>query len=118
MHVSVYTDNLLDDLEDLEPISLADIVRFVRAREDYPKIIMLLKNSKKSSRYFLGLCKRVLDDVQLAGLLVLASDTGDDLYNELMSRASQGDRYHWAMGIASGHLLHREVYSENVHQSA
>ena len=116
MHVSEPLDNILEDLEDLDPLSLTDIVRFVRAHEEYPKIILLLKNSKKASRYFLGLCKRVINDVPLAGLLVIASDTGDDLYNELMSRASQSVTYHWTIGIASGHFL-REAH-ETIHKSA
>lgn len=125
MKISIRLDNLLDDLEDFEPATLTDIVRFVRVHEDLRAITMLIQNSKKSSTYFTQQCDCLIEeensisDVQLAGLLVVAAEIEGEMYDELMSRASLGaGNYHWSQGMATSYLLHKEVTSERIRKSA
>lgn len=134
MKISLYLDDLLEDLEEFRPGSLSDICRFVKGYEHYKPIIMLASNSDRSSLYLYGLgicliqgvCSRSdwdIADVQLAAVLVLIGETYGshhvDRYDKLLSSASlESGRYHWSRAMAASYLLHREVTNERLCQSA
>jgi hypothetical protein len=120
-----HIENLLNDLEDFNPISLNDIVRFVRMHNAFNSILMLIRNSYKSANYFLDQCYCLLEngclisDIQLAGLLVIVADIDTEMYGILVSSTSDGaSKYHWSKGMATSYLLHKEVNSATIRQSA
>ena len=123
--VNPYLDNLLFDLENHEPVSLSEIVYVVRKHGDYNTITMLVSNSKRAAKYLLNQCllliaeKNPVSDIQLAGLLVIVADVDSDLYDEIVSSASDGiSEYHWSRAMAISYLLHKEVLSEKIRKSA
>jgi hypothetical protein len=125
VRISEHLDNLLDALEDFEPVSLSDIVHFTKSHDAFSSALMLARNSVKSARYLLEQCNCLLEegypisDVQLAGLLVIVAEIDNEMYSVLVSRASSGaGEYHWSKGMATSYLLHKEVTSETIRKSA
>jgi len=124
MKIQNHLDNLLDDLETLKPESLSEIVRFVCTHSEFSTIMLMVRNSTRSAKCLLKQCQALADlgtmyDVQLAGLLVIVAKIDTEMYNGLVSRASNGvGEYHWSRGIATTYLLHKEVKSETIRISA
>jgi hypothetical protein len=121
MKINHILDSLIEDLESFEPVTLTDIVTFVRNHEDYSKITMLARNSTRSAKYLLNQCllliseKNPISDVQLAGLLVIVADADSDLCNEMVSSTSNGaSEYHWSRAMATSYLIRKEVLSETI----
>lgn len=128
MKISYHLENLIDDLDIFEPVSLSDLVGFTRSHEDFYQILLLVRNSRKSSKYLYNQCVELLDeedlssDIILAGLLVVVcnmdAEVDLEMYNELVSRVSEDEsNHHWAKGIARSYLLN-EVLSEKICKSA
>lgn len=128
MRIAYHLENLIDDLDIFVPTTLSGVVSFVRAHEDFPQILLLVRNSKISSKYLYNQCVELLDeedlnsDIVLAGLLVIVcnmeAEIDSDMYNELVSRVSKRESdHHWAKGIATSYLLN-EVLSEKIRKSA
>jgi hypothetical protein len=125
VRISKHLDNLLDGLEDFDPISLSDIVRFAKSHGAFGSALMLARNSAKSARYLLDQCNCLLEDgcpisdLQLAGLLVIVAEIDSEMYSTLVSRVSCGaGEYHWSKGMATSYLLHKEVTCETIRKSA
>ena len=111
-------------MESLRPKSLTEIVRFVHSHKETSTITLMIRNSKNSARYFFEQCDCLIDeanpisDLQLAGLLVILAEVGDDMQSGLMSRASAGaGQYRWSQSMAASYLL-QEVTSEKIRKSA
>jgi len=128
MRIAYHLENLMEDLDVFDPTTLSSIVRFVRSHEDFPAITMLVRNGKKSSKFFHNQCVSLLEednsecDIVLAGLLIIVCnldvETDAEMYTDLVSRVSGSDStYHWAKGIATSYLLN-EVLSEKIRKSA
>lgn len=118
-------NNLLLDLENLEPDTLSGIVFFVRSHSDYSRITMMVRNSSRSAKTLLNEClcliaeNNPISDIQLAGLLVIVADVDSELYRELVSSTSDGiGNYHWSRGMAASYLIHKEVLGETIRKSA
>ena len=119
---------LLKDLGDFTPDSLSSIVRLVRSHEEFGSVLFRIRNSNRSAKIFLNLCEGLMlagtnkADIQLAGLLVLASELDSDMssdHSEFLSRASKlSSRYHWSSAMAITYMINREVLDETIRISA
>jgi hypothetical protein len=126
MKISLYLDDFLEDLEDFKPATLSDISRFVKSHEHFKAIVMMASNSERSSLYLydLAVCLTQEDaDIELAAVVVLIGETygshNTERYDKLLSSTSVGSgRYHWSRAMAASYLLHKEVTSERLRQSA
>lgn len=134
MRVLDLVDNLLSDLEEFEPRSLSHIVRFVRTHDDFGRITMLARNVDRSADLLFEQCvfshqgvRQRVDtqtaDIQFAALLYIAAEmdytTEIGRWENLLSSASkETDEYHWSRAMAASYLLHKEVSSEKIRQSA
>jgi hypothetical protein len=118
MRLSAHLDTLLDDLVDFQPNTLSDIVRFVRCHSDFNAIVMMVRNSERSSKSFLKQCQGANSDIELAGLLVIVAEIDHEMYDGLVSRASAGvGNYHWSQGVATTYLI-QKVLNETIRKSA
>jgi hypothetical protein len=125
MKISIYLDNLLEDLEGYEVVTISEILPYIRQHSYYGAITMLIRNSERSAKYFLNQCLALLEecdpiaDIQLAGLLVIAIDVDSDVYADMMSSISEGaGNYRWSRGMAISYLLQKEVWREKIRKSA
>ena|SRR5271157_265761 len=118
MKLSVHIDTLLNNLVTFQPESLSDIVRFVRGHSDFNAIVLMVRNSVRSSKVFLKKCQSAISDTELAGLLVIVAEIDQEMYSELVSRTSDGvGNYHWSQGMATSYLL-QKVLNETIRKSA
>lgn len=127
-------DDLMSDLEDFEPDSLSHLVRFVRQHSEYSAITMLARNLDRSAKLLQHQCEFLsrgvvsrpdaeTADIQFAALLLIVSDlastSNTDIFNEILSSASEASgEYYWARSMAISYLLHKEVTNEKIRQSA
>lgn len=134
MRIADLLDNLLSDLEEFEPESLSQIVRFVRKHDDFGRITMLARNVDRSADFLYeqcvfshqAVCQRIetqTADIQFAALLYIVAEmdytTEIDRWENLLSSASkESGEYHWSRAMAASYLLHKEVSSEKIRQSA
>lgn len=125
MKFQSYLNSLLIDLESFVPISITGIVDCVRNNVNYNKIVIFLRNSSKSQQvlidelYFLINENNPASDVQLAGLFVVIADVDYILFKNVVSSSSGGlGNYKWASAMTASYLIHQEVLSETIRQSA
>jgi hypothetical protein len=125
MKFQSYLNNLLLDLDSFIPASLTNIVDFVRNNVNYNKIVIFLQNSSKSKNILIDeLCFLINEnnpasDVQLAGLFVVIADVDYILFKNVVSSSSGGlDNYKWSSAMTASYLIHQEVLSETIRQSA
>lgn len=125
MRIEDLLDNLLSDLEEFEPESLSQIIRFVRKHDDFGRITMLVRNVDRSADLLYEQCvfshqgvrQRVetqTADIQFAALLYIAAEMDytteiDRLENLLSSASKESDEYHWSRAMAASYLLHKAL---------
>jgi hypothetical protein len=128
MRISLLLDNLLDDLDILNPISLSQIIWFIKSHRHFNQICMLVHNSSKSAKYLYDQCVNLdteenLADLQLAALIVIIGEVeitrSCSMYDTLVSRVSKNiGTNHWSRGMAISYLLSKEVNCETICKSA
>ena len=118
MKLSANLNKLLKDLVSFHPESLSDIARFVQNHSSFNAIVLMVRNSSRSSKAFLKQCQEISSDIELAGLLVIVAEIDHDMYSELVSRVSGGEgNYHWSRGMATSYLI-QKVLHETIRKSA
>jgi hypothetical protein len=124
MKIERYLNNLLFDISNFTPDTLSSIVSVVREHEDYGTIIMLSRNSKRSTNCVINKCFELMSgndsliDVRLAGLLVIMADSKIDQDPEWVSSFSElMDKYKWSRAMAASYLIHKEMLDEKLCKS-
>lgn len=136
MNFSKMLELLLYDLENFNPDSLNEIIRFVRSNKNFGAITLWARNHKLSQSALYDECLfynvRVevnkdprLADLQLAALLLIVCDIESSLiyktekFNNLLSSVSgESDKFYWSRALATSYLLHKEVIRETICISA
>jgi len=108
---------LIKDAEDLLPISLNDIISFVKKHDNYKKIILWAKNSTKAQKYLVSTFQHHLfqeQDLQLAIIFTILTLSDSQLFIPTTSSfPNKLSNFPWTNALASSNNLKRELDNDN-----
>lgn len=110
-------NKIIDDSTDFLPVSLNDIISFVKKHENYKKTILWAKNSINAQKYLISKFQHHLfqeQDIQLSIIFsILILSESPSFIPTTSSFPNKLSNFPWTNALASSNQLKKEIDNEN-----